>query len=372
MKDYSNNKQAKTHKQLPDWALYLPVEKQKKILHSLFTYYGYYNSISKTSHCSTTSKDLADQIQHLLRRSRIRFNCSTTRHYDICRKWYRFVVSSNIAAGEFLVDETQYYNNKHLLQIGYIKNSNYDEDVWCVTVDDDNTITTKIGATKNCEGLGMPAIEAASCGIPIASVDYSAMTEVCRNVGGTLIPVERFFRETETNADRAYPDNNFTVQLLVDFFNKPSEKRTELGKTTREKCISTYTWDKVYEVWDEIFSGIDITKKVSWDDKETFTTNHQGMSVPPNLGPREFVEYICTNVINEPYLINTAPVQNIIKDLSGKMLAKGGSVKQFWYPEAINLLEHHLNNKILHEHARHNQNELKRESYLTCQMPTKN
>ena len=77
-----------------------------------------------------------------------------------------------------------------------------------------------------CEGFGMPQVEAASCGIPIASVDYSAMSEIVRNVGGYPIPVQRLFREMETTANRAYPDNAALVDILWDFFvSKTQEER---------------------------------------------------------------------------------------------------------------------------------------------------
>jgi hypothetical protein len=219
------------------------------------------------------------------------------------------------------------------------------------------------------EGFGMCQVEAGSCGIPIASVDYSAMTEICRNLGGTLIPVERTFREMETGADRVYPDNKFTAKFLYDFFNLSDSERAELGKQTRDKCVSIYTWDQVYKTWDEVFDTVDITKKVDWNDKEFFKTNHEAMSVPSNLKPRDFVEYIVYNVINEPALFNTAAIQTLIKEMCGKIVARGGSVKSFYYPEATKVLEHMLNNKIMHEQARHNPQNLKKENYLTCQTP---
>ena len=35
-----------------------------------------------------------------------------------------------------------------------------------------------------CEGFGMPQVEAAACGIPIASVDYSAMNDIVHKLNG--------------------------------------------------------------------------------------------------------------------------------------------------------------------------------------------
>ena len=219
-----------------------------------------------------------------------------------------------------------------------------------------------------CEGFGMPQVEAAACGLQIASVDYSAMTEIVENVNGVKIPVKRFFRELETNADRAYPDNDFTANFLYKHFNETSEEtKLQNSKIIREKCLSTYTWDSVYSVWDECFDMLDINRKVPWDSKTQFITNHDKMTVPGNLNPKEFVEYICSNVINEPYLINTAGIQQIIKDLNSKLVARGGTIKSFTFKDAVSLLEQHLNNKVMSEQMRHNEDKLQKEDYLECQ-----
>ena len=44
----------------------------------------------------------------------------------------------------------------------------------------------------NSEGFGLPQVEAAACGIPVMSVDYSAMESVIRQLGGTPLPVKLF------------------------------------------------------------------------------------------------------------------------------------------------------------------------------------
>lgn len=219
-----------------------------------------------------------------------------------------------------------------------------------------------------CEGFGMPQVEAAACGLQIASVDYSAMTEIVENVNGIKIPVKRSFRELETNANRVYPDNEFTTQLLFTFFNENSEENKKHQRDQiRNKCIEKYTWDNVYKVWDRCFDSIDISDKVPWDSPISFESNHANMSVPPGLNPKQFVEYVCTNIINEPYLINTSGIQQIIKNLNSKLITSGGNIKSFTFQDAIALLEQYLNSKITFEKMRHNEHNLQKESFLKCQ-----
>lgn len=217
-----------------------------------------------------------------------------------------------------------------------------------------------------CEGFGMPQVEAACCGLPVASVDYSAMSEIVESVDGIKIPVKRLFRELETGADRAYPDNDFTINMLYNFFNTEPSLRCDVS-TIRQKCVDKYSWDKVYAVWDECFDSIDINKKPSWTTTEQYPTNHGSMTVPPNLNPTEFMSYICNHIINEPYLFNTAHVQLLIKDVYDKIVARGGSVQGFGGKQLVSTMEQHLNNKIVHEQLRINEANLTKESFLSCQ-----
>jgi len=216
-----------------------------------------------------------------------------------------------------------------------------------------------------CEGFGMPQIEAAACGVKVAAVDYSAMSEIVRNIEGIPIKISKKFREMETNADRVYPDNDHLVEILKSFFNKSKLEIEQESKLIREKCISYYTWDNVYAVWDECFQSME-NPKLSWDNNIISETYHENMNVPPNLNPRDFVKYICYKIINDPYLFSTAPIQKLVKNLHDKIVCDHGIVKTFSHSDAVKILEGHLNNKIISEKLRTNPQLLKNEDYLQC------
>ena len=79
-----------------------------------------------------------------------------------------------------------------------------------------------------CEGFGMPQVEAASAGVPIASVDYSAMSDVVNKLNGYPIRVNQFFKELETKAIRVYPDNDHLVEIIQNYIKLPEIiKRTK-------------------------------------------------------------------------------------------------------------------------------------------------
>jgi glycosyltransferase involved in cell wall biosynthesis len=216
-----------------------------------------------------------------------------------------------------------------------------------------------------CEGFGMPQIEAAACGLQIASVDYSAMTEICENVHGIKIPVNRTFRELETNADRVYPDNNFTANMLYQFFvQTPDEIKHNNSVKIRESCINYYTWDNVYKVWDECFDCIDIKSKKDWNDPTFDQTNHAQLKVPDNLDSGDFIEYICRNIINEPQLTQTANMQTLIRDLDMGLVSRNGSCMILNRNHAIESLDGLLSNKVNCEKMRLNPNLLPKEDFI--------
>lgn len=201
------------------------------------------------------------------------------------------------------------------------------------------------------EGFGIPQLESAACGVPFASVDYSAMSEIADNLSGFKIPVQKKFRELESNADRVYSDNNYITKLFYDFFNVfDNDYKEALSKKTRELCCKNYTWDNVYNVWkyccDNIYELSKSNKKLSWKKDQILLTNHANIKVPPGLNPREFVQYICMNILNEPDFIYTAQAQALIRDLSSRLVSKNGMLLTFDHKKVVEILETYLNNKI--------------------------
>lgn len=203
-----------------------------------------------------------------------------------------------------------------------------------------------------CEGFGMPQVEAAACGLQLASVDYSAMTEIVENLNGIKIPVLRFFRELETNADRAYPDIDFTANMLLDFFTKVSDDtKIQNSKIIRQKCIEQYTWDGVYKVWEECFDSLDITTKLPWDkpNPRPVQPKIQVPNIPTN---KEFIHFIVNNIINEPDLLKTAAINNLLRDADAGLVARNRNISILNRQNIVESLEVFLQNKASHENMK--------------------
>ncbi len=83
----------------------------------------------------------------------------------------------------------------------------------------------------NCEGFGASPIEAGACGVPSIMLDYSAMSEVGRNLNAYMIEPLSLMKEVETAAYRGIPDGQALIDLLnkllqgsPDFLNKRGKK----------------------------------------------------------------------------------------------------------------------------------------------------
>tara|TARA_Y100000310_G_C20497256_1_gene722175 strand:- start:173 stop:961 length:789 start_codon:yes stop_codon:yes gene_type:complete len=149
-----------------------------------------------------------------------------------------------------------------------------------------------------CEGFGMPQVEAAACGVPVMSVDYSAMEDVVRNLNGQPIKVKRLFRELETGAYRAMPDNDDLAQTLLAFFSSPEPIRQRKGFKAREGVIKHYTWEHTTKAWEDYFDSFE-PKKLQGQWASDPRLVNENSSIPENImSHKDFIEIASNKILN--------------------------------------------------------------------------
>lgn len=163
---------------------------------------------------------------------------------------------------------------------------------------------------SQCEGYGMPIVEAAACGIPVMVVNYSAMEDFVKTLNATPIKVERFYTEAETNFLKAYPDNDDLVNKLVDFFTLSENERIEFGKQTAKLCRKHYSYDKAAKVW---MKAIDSISYTNWNQPPRI--HKPNLNIPDGLTNKQFVEWCVINIWGAPEKLNDYYVLRMIKDL---------------------------------------------------------
>jgi glycosyltransferase involved in cell wall biosynthesis len=107
-----------------------------------------------------------------------------------------------------------------------------------------------------CEGFGMPQVEAGACGVPIATVNYSAMCDIVRKLEAYPIKVRTLFKELETKAMRAFPDNQDLKAYILDFVKQSTEKQKQKRIRTAELTRHHYDWNNIISIWEEYFDNL--------------------------------------------------------------------------------------------------------------------
>lgn len=167
----------------------------------------------------------------------------------------------------------------------------------------------------NSEGFGMPQLEAAACGIPIMSVDYSAMSDVVRKVGGFPIPLKSKIMEIETGCYRAVPDNDFFVKMLIDFFKKSPEQIMNLKFKIRQKYLENYGWDKTAQKWMDYFDNVDIDYyEKQWHSEPQIREIPN--DYPKNIPNIDFARWLILEVLQDTRFINSYMESRLVKDLN--------------------------------------------------------
>lgn len=109
-----------------------------------------------------------------------------------------------------------------------------------------------------CEGLGYPQIEAAASNIPLIVTDYSAMSELVREFGGTPVKPAALTLEHNIEAKRATQDIELWADVMLDHaLRKPTVN-------SRDVVLKKYTWSHIISKWVEALDRADMPKR-SWN-----------------------------------------------------------------------------------------------------------
>lgn len=166
----------------------------------------------------------------------------------------------------------------------------------------------------NSEGYGCPVIEAASCGIPLAVTNYSAMEDFVDKLDAYPIELSDTYKELETGCERAVPSKESLVNIFKDFFSKTPEERLELSLKTRRFYEENYSWDKSVKAWTDI---IDDCSFADWKSESSIMPV---ADIPINQNSNnEFIEAVCSAYI--PYEPHKSSyfMNSILRDLNRGM-----------------------------------------------------
>tara|TARA_Y100001938_G_C8093200_1_gene436392 strand:+ start:1034 stop:2728 length:1695 start_codon:yes stop_codon:yes gene_type:complete len=175
-----------------------------------------------------------------------------------------------------------------------------------------------------CEGFGMPQVEAAACGVPVITVDYSAMSSVGKKIRADFVEPQTFFWDSPTQSERAIPNDQQLKERMKKILNLPSGVRTKKGMDSRALAQKHYSWDKTAIIWEKSLDGIEPK-----DMNETWLSESQILEpqekFPENISNSDFIDWCVANVLGEP--LNQYVLMGMLKDLNyGKSTACEGAL----------------------------------------------
>ena len=216
----------------------------------------------------------------------------------------------------------------------------------------------------NCEGFGMPMVEAASCGVPVMAVDYSAMSDVVRKIKGTPLKIGHTFREMDTGAYRVYPDNDACADNLFKHVMLPESLRLNKGNKARQAVEQHYDWNKIVKVWENYFdSSVPKNKQSKWDAPPEIQAFN--VVIPDNLNNKEFVEFCIINIAKEPKLLNSLTYLTLVNALNYGSQQNGKMSVRFTRQHVVDFCLGRINNKNMMEKYRCGITPLLEEDYIT-------
>ena len=166
----------------------------------------------------------------------------------------------------------------------------------------------------NSEGFGMPQLEAAYCDLPVIATYYSAMESVIDNIGGIGIKPIAFSKECETGCNRAIPDNEKFIEVLLDLSKKSKQEISNIGKEVGDRARKHYTWDDTARKWLQY-----IVNEQVFDHNSTWKSAPRifqpAQSIPSNVTSiTDKVNFLFTNVLGKPEWIGGYFWRRVLRD----------------------------------------------------------
>ena len=168
-----------------------------------------------------------------------------------------------------------------------------------------------------CEGFGMPQAEAAACGVPLMSVNYSAMEDQVRITKGIPLKVGYLFREVGTNADRVYPDDDYTANAWIKFFSQSESYRKDMGVTARKAAEKHFNWDVTAKIWEEYLDRVQLTGlQGQWDTAPIRQWRTPPPKPPEGMTNYDFWTWCYNEILEQPNEFFSVKSLDIQKDLN--------------------------------------------------------
>jgi len=145
------------------------------------------------------------------------------------------------------------------------------------------------------------------------------MESVIRELNGYPIKPKALYKELETGCMRAVPDNDLAASMFKEFFEKTKEERTEIGKNTRELCLTHFNVKNAGVAWEKCFDTIpEIPFEQGWGSRPRIKQPAPKPEVSKEGDFQKMTHWLLSNVLCEPERIGSYMESRMIRDLMFK------------------------------------------------------
>lgn len=165
------------------------------------------------------------------------------------------------------------------------------------------------------EGFGIPLVEAASCNIPIAATNFSAMEEITTNLNGYKIDYYRLALEQETGRYIPTISTDSIASIIEEFSDLPEMIRLRKGFLTGQAVEKHYNWNQTELVWKLYIDTVN-TQKYDQLWKLPPQIHHPNLNIPNNLDNTHFIKWAISYILGKPNKLGSALEAKLLKQLN--------------------------------------------------------
>lgn len=207
-----------------------------------------------------------------------------------------------------------------------------------------------------CEGFGMPQVEAAACGVPVITVNYSAMCDVIKKLNAYPVNIKTKFKEMETKAFRVYPDNDHLVDTIINFIQLPEPIKNKKRIEIRHLTEKYYNWDNICKKWEHYFDTLDANGfRGDWGAKPNMLTS---FNIPTTMDKSKYFMTLvdeCKQSLKDVSKIGSYQMLNLLKNADyGFTQLSPTQITAFGYQNIHEFIQTMVNNNNKAEQARLN------------------
>lgn len=215
-----------------------------------------------------------------------------------------------------------------------------------------------------CEGFGMPQVEAGACGVPIASTDYSAMSDVVRKLNGYPIKIGQYFKEMETKSIRVYPDNQSLMDNILSHYKLSDENKQLKRIETRKLTEQYFNWDNIAKKWENYLDNVVLTgMQGKWNEKLESIKNIPMSPERPKNNYLWMLDNINQHMSTHTLSSSIIPLY-MIRNMDYEFVSNGANHRPYTYQNATDELNTIINNVNLIAKAQNRPDALVQEDYI--------